>query len=134
MSRIAPGYARPGEVEDPFKGIGAALTRYRVLAYIVGTGLATLCFVGVPLQFGAGAPRVDSIVGPIHGVFYMVYLLAAVDLARRARFTFLQMAAMTGAGFLPVLAFVVERRVTARIRPLLPVSADRTTNPSRALG
>lgn len=126
VGRIAPGYARPGDVEDPSKGLGAALTRYRVLAYAVGVGLATLCFVGVPLQFAAGSPEVDSVVGPVHGIFYMVYLLAAVDLARRARFTLLQMAAMIGAGFVPVLAFVVEHWVTGRIRSAFPEIRART--------
>ena len=126
VSRVAPGYARPGDLEEPLRGLDAALTRYRVLAYVVGIGLATLCFVGVPLQFAAGLPEVDSIVGPIHGIFYMVYLLAALDLARRARFTLLQMAAMVGAGFLPILAFVVERRVTARLRALVPELEPRT--------
>jgi integral membrane protein len=120
VSRAAPGYARPGDLDDPFRGLGGALTRYRVLAYIVGTGLATLCFVGVPLQYAAGIPQVDTIVGPIHGIFYMVYLLAAVDLARRARFTLVQMAAMIGAGFVPLLAFVVEHLVTKRLRATFP--------------
>jgi integral membrane protein len=126
VSRLAPGYARPGDLEDPFSGLGAALTRYRVLAYAVGIGLATLCFVGVPLQFAAGIPGVDSVVGPVHGILYMVYLLAAVDLARRARFTLLQMAAMVGAGFVPVLAFVVEHRVTGRVRSVFPEISART--------
>lgn len=124
VNRAAPGYARPGDLEDPLRGLGAALTRYRVLAYVVGAGLATLCFVGVPLQYLAGIPQVDSIVGPIHGIFYMVYLVTAVDLARRARFTLLQMAAMVGAGFVPLLAFVVEHRVTRRIRAVFPDVTD----------
>ena len=119
-SRVAPGYARPGDVDDPARGLGAALARYRVMAYVVGVGLATLVFVGVPLQYGAGIPQVDAIVGPIHGFLYIVYLLMAVDLARRARFTLLQMAAMIGAGFIPLLAFVIEHRVTARLRTAFP--------------
>lgn len=119
-SRIAPGYARPGDLDEPERGLGSALTRYRVMAYIVGTGLATLVFIGVPLQYAAGVPQVDEIVGPIHGFLYIVYLLAAVDLARRARFTLLQMAAMIGAGFIPLLAFVIEHRVTKRLRVELP--------------
>ncbi len=53
--------------------------------------------------------------GPIHGFLYIVYLLAAVDLARRARFTLLQLAAMIGAGFLPFLAFFIEHRVMQRL-------------------
>lgn len=124
-SKVAPGYARPGDVADPTSGIRAALTRYRVMAYIVGVGLATLVFVGVPLQYGAGIPQVDEIVGPVHGFLYIVYLLAAVDLARRARFTLLQMAAMIGAGFIPILAFVIEHFVTRRIRRALASLSQR---------
>jgi hypothetical protein len=46
-----------------------------------------------------------------------------VDLARRARFTLLQMAAMVGAGFLPFLAFFIEHRVRLRVEALLVESA-----------
>lgn len=97
-------------------GLDGALRRYKVMAYVVGVGLLILVFIGVPLQYGADVPQVAQIVGPIHGFLYIVYLLAAVDLARRARFTLLQMLAMVAAGFLPFLAFFIERRVESRVR------------------
>lgn len=93
----------------------AALLRYRVMAYTVGVGLAILVFVGIPLQ-AAGYKQVVEIVGPIHGVLYIVYLVVALDLSRRARFSFLEMLAMVGAGLLPILAFVVEHYMTKRVR------------------
>jgi len=96
--------------------VSGALLRYRVMAYVVGIGLAILVFVGIPLQYGANSPGVVKVVGPIHGALYIVYLIAAVDLARRARFGLLQLAAMAAAGFVPLLAFVVERQVVRRIR------------------
>jgi hypothetical protein len=46
--------------------LDSALTRYRVIAYVVGVMMA-------------------AIVGPIHGVLYMVYLVITFDLAMRAR-------------------------------------------------
>jgi integral membrane protein len=96
--------------------MSGSLLRYRVMAYVVGVGLAVLVFIGIPLQYGAGSPGVVKIVGPIHGAFYIVYLLAAADLARRARFSLLQLAAMVAAGFVPLLAFVVEHHVVTRLR------------------
>ncbi|MHB8220599.1 MAG: DUF3817 domain-containing protein [Acidimicrobiales bacterium] len=105
------------------RGAEGALLRYRIMAFTVGTGLIILVFVGIPLQYGAGIPAVDAIVGPIHGFLYIVYLVAAVDLARRARFTLLQMAAMIGAGFLPFLAFIIEHRVNVRMKALLAEGA-----------
>lgn len=115
VGRLAPGYARPGAVADPTAGLAAATLRYRIMAYVVGTGLLVLTVAGLPLQYAAGIPQVDAIVGPIHGFLYIIYLLAAIDLARRARFTLGQMAAMVGAGFLPFLAFIIERRVVRRL-------------------
>jgi integral membrane protein len=95
--------------------VNAALTRYRIMAYIVGVGLIVLVFVGIPIQIWGHSKEVVAIVGPIHGFLYIVYLFAALDLARRARFSFVQMLAMVGAGLLPFLAFVIERRITSRI-------------------
>lgn len=78
-------------------------------------GLLLLVVVGMPLQYGAGFDGVVAIVGPVHGVLYIVYLLFSLDLARRARFSLLQLAGMVGAGFVPGLAFVAERSVRARV-------------------
>lgn len=96
--------------------MSAALTRYRVMAIAVGIMLLVLCGVGVPLQYVWNDPKVVAIIGPIHGFLYIIYLVAAYDLARRARFTIWQMAAMIGAGLLPFLAFFIEHRVTKRMR------------------
>ena len=103
----------------------AALQRYRIMAYLVGTGLLILCLIGIPLQYAAGHPGVVKVVGPIHGFLYIVYLAAAFDLARRARFGLWQLVAMIAAGFLPFLAFVVERRVVRRVHDQLPSATSQ---------
>lgn len=107
------------------RGLPGALLRYRTMAYTVGVGLIVLVFVGMPLQFGAGTKAVVEVVGPIHGFLYIVYLATAFDLASRARFSFLQLLAMIGAGLLPFLAFFIERRVTARVEE--DIALGRTT-------
>lgn len=114
-ARLLPGWLPQEDGEAARAGIGGALARYRVLAWTVGVGLAVLVFVGIPLQ-AVGVPEVVKVVGPIHGFLYVVYLFAAFDMARRARFSVAQMLMMLGAGLLPVLAFVIERKVTARVR------------------
>jgi integral membrane protein len=129
--RLVPAYVHDGDSAAPEPGLAGAVLRYRVMAYVVGTGLLILVFIGVPLQYGAGIPQVDAVVGPIHGFLYIVYLLTAVDLARRARFTLLQLGAMIGAGFLPFLAFVIEHRVMQRMAQLTAAGA---ANGAAALG
>jgi integral membrane protein len=95
--------------------MNASMRRYRVMAYIVGVALIILVLVGVPLQYAAGESIVVTVVGPIHGILYIIYLLSALDLARRARFSIPQMIAMVCAGLVPFLAFVVERWITSQV-------------------
>ena len=108
----------PGETDQAraVRGVRSALARYRVMAYVVGTGLIILVFVGVPLQYGAGIPQVAQIVGPIHGAMYIVYLAISVDLARRGQLVTRQLAMIVIAGFVPFVAFIVERRITSLVK------------------
>jgi len=89
------------------------------MAFIVGTMLLILVFVGVPLQYAANTPQVAEVVGPIHGFLYIVYLITALDLTRRARLNLLWLLGMVGAGFLPFLAFFVEHWINKRLRAQL---------------
>jgi integral membrane protein len=112
-------------IAESVPGLTGAILRYRIMAYLVGIGLIVLVFIGIPLQYGADAPGVVKVVGPIHGALYIVYLLTALDLARRARFRLLQLAAMVAAGFVPFLAFVVEHYVVTKLhRPVDSIDPD----------
>lgn len=134
-ARLAPGWVdSPAGGASALRGVEQALWRYRVLAWIVGTGLLILVVIGVPLQYAASSPGVVSIVGPLHGVVYMVYLVAAFDLARRSRFSVPQLLLMLCAGFLPVLAFVIERNVSRRVESALVAARAGTPAARRDTG
>jgi len=104
------------------------LDRYRVMAYIVGVGLVILVFVGVPLKYWAHSPGVAKVVGTAHGFLYIVYLVTCLELALRYRLGIPRMAGLICAGFVPFLAFVVERNTTAHLREAAnnaaPVAAE----------
>ena len=89
-----------------------ALVRYRIIAWIVGTGLLVLVLVGMPLKYAAGNETVVAIVGPVHGFLFMIYLALTFDLARRLRWPFLRMILVMAAGTIPFLSFWTERKVT----------------------
>lgn len=92
--------------------MGAALTRYRVIAWIVGVVLILLVVIGMPLKYGFDDPVVVETIGPAHGFLYMVYLVAAFDLARRADWSLKRMALVMLAGTVPFVSFYAERRVS----------------------
>lgn len=90
----------------------AAVTRYRAMAYVVGTLLVVLIFIAVPLKYVGHQPTLSSIVSPVHGLLYMVYLVFAFDLYRRAGWPLSRMVVMVAAGLVPFLAFFIERKIT----------------------
>ena len=103
---------------------------YRVMAYVTGTMLIILCFVGIPLQFLAHYDAVEKVVGTIHGVLYIVYLVVAFTMTRfvRIRTASITTIIVLLAGTIPVLTFVVERWISRRyIDPVLAPASPRTT-------
>lgn len=105
--------------------MGAALIRYRVIAYIVGVVLIALVVVGMPLKYGWDEPVVVETIGPAHGFLYMVYLLATFDLGRRADWSLGRMLLLMLAGTVPFVSFYAERIATRRVRQQAP--AQRVT-------
>lgn len=106
--------------ENPAQAAGApglrgALARFRVMAYIVGVGLITLC-VGMLLEYVFDQPAPNNIIGPVHGFLYILYLLAIVDLALKARWSMKGTVLVMLSGVVPLFSFVTERRVTRKVR------------------
>jgi|SRR5664280_451820 integral membrane protein len=111
MVNVPETVSTPPKRTDPMAG---ALMRYRVMAYIVGTALIILVFVAIPLQYWGHHKLVAEIVAPIHGYLYIVYLVAGVDLARRAHWHLGRILLVVCGGFVPFLAFFVEHWITRR--------------------
>jgi integral membrane protein len=101
--------------------LAGALGRYRVMAYVVGVMLLVLVAVAMPLKYAADVPEVSAVVSPVHGFLYIVYLLAAFDLARTSRWTAKGTALVVLAGVVPFLSFWAERRVATRVRAGQPL-------------
>jgi integral membrane protein len=96
---------------------------YRVLALVVGVLLAFCSLVALPLkylasegsdlqQFGEAA----SIMWVAHGWVFMVYVVVAFLLSRKAGWTVGFTILALVAGLIPLLIFWVEHVVTQRLR------------------
>lgn len=94
------------------------------MAYVVGVLLIVLVCVGVPLKYltaAGSSPQqigewITANLGVLHGFLYMIFLVAAADLARRARFPLPFAALVLLLGTVPFLSFLAERMATARVR------------------
>ena len=101
------------------KGVEGALLRYRIVAWIVGVLLIVLFCVGIPLQFAGHHKGVDAVVGVVHGViFYPLYLILTLDLARRVKMSPLRTLLTMASGTIPFVSFALLclKVVAARVK------------------
>lgn len=115
------------------------LTAYRVMATVVGILLVVLCLIGVPLAnfdgsgmwgvFGAtpswvtpgsdvqqAGEAITTYLGVAHGWLYMIFLISAFLLSRRADWDLPFTLVTLALGTVPVLSFWAEHRATRRVR------------------
>jgi len=118
--------------------VKAALLRYQVMATVVGVLLVVLVLVGVPLANFDGTPMwyvfpstpaiwpegstahavgeaITTYLGVAHGWLYMIFLVVAFMLSRKARWSLSFTLTTLVCGTIPVVSFWAERRATARV-------------------
>ena len=104
-----------------------ALIRYRIMAYTVGVLLVVLMCVGVPLKYFGDNDTVVTWTAIPHGWLYMLLLITAFDLGRRARWSWKRLILIALAGTIPFLSFVAERSATKDVRSkLAPQEAEES--------
>jgi integral membrane protein len=104
-----------------------ALLRYRVMANVVGVLLIALILIGVPLKYLAAEDTdlqqagewITTYLGIAHGWLYMIFLVTAFLLSRKARWDVPFTITTLLCGTVPVLSFWAEHRATARVRKQL---------------
>jgi len=98
-------------------GVAGAFLRYRIMAFSTGTLLVLLVFVAVPIRYWWGHNHGPvAVIGPAHGLLFIVYLLTAFDLGIRLRWSWLKLGLVMLAGVVPVMTFYAEHRAHADVR------------------
>jgi len=111
-----------------------SLTRYRVMAWITGSMLLLLC-VEMLLKYvfraggvdaeGHALPVLGSWIAFAHGWIYVVYLVTVFDLWSTLRWRLGRLVSLAAAGVVPVMSFVLERRVHADAQARIDATAPQ---------
>lgn len=116
------------------------LLAYRIMATIVGVLLVVLCLIGLPLHYGylvsdaawlakdSGAgwqlgSDISEYLGVAHGWLYMIFLLTAFLLSRKAAWPMPFTIVTALCGTVPVLSFWAEHRATKLTRVAMEAAA-----------
>ncbi len=90
------------------------LRRLRVASFVEGSTLVALVCVAVPLKHAFGIPAATAIVGPIHGLAFMVYVWFAINVLSGGDWSRAQGVRLIGAALVPFGAFFNVRLLKAK--------------------
>lgn len=104
------------------KAVAGALTRFRVMAYVVGVMLLILV-VGMIAKYAFDQPTIVEVVGPIHGFLYVIYLITVIDLAVKVKFSVVRTLLVMIAGTIPFVSFIAEHIVARDVKAMIAAPA-----------
>lgn len=139
----------PTSLREKLTEVTGVLTRYRLMANIVGVLLIVILLIGLPLKYFTGGPMwglldstpawfaeggtannlgdwITHYLGVAHGWLYMIFLFAAFQLAMRCRWKIGFSAVTLLCGTIPIVSFWAERRALKAARAAFPEELGRS--------
>jgi integral membrane protein len=87
------------------------LGRLRVIGLTEGISYLVLLLIAMPLKYYAGLPAAVTIVGALHGLFFVLYLLAVAHVTYVRRWSFGRVLGALVASLVPFGNFVLDMRL-----------------------
>jgi len=88
-----------------------ALSLFRKIGWLEGVSFLVLLGIAMPLKYFFGIPMAVTIVGALHGLLFVLYVLAIVYATIALRWKFGRAAGAFLAAFLPFGPFVFDARL-----------------------
>jgi integral membrane protein len=101
--------------DAPVDKIRTALLGYRVMAWATGIWLIALCYE-IVVHYVIKVNNPPTWIGVVHGWVYFTYVLAAFNLAVKARWPILKTIGVLLAGTIPLLGIIVEHFQTNSVK------------------
>ncbi|WP_026571444.1 MULTISPECIES: DUF3817 domain-containing protein [Sediminibacillus] len=91
--------------------LNSPIRLFRIFGMIEGTSLVVLLFIAMPLKYIAGFPEVVTLVGSLHGFFFVVYLLVIAYTTIKIRWAFKWLFGSLLVAFIPFGNYVLDYRL-----------------------
>ena len=89
-----------------------ALARFKFIAYLAGV-ILILFTIEIVLKY-SGIMEIPWF-AQLHGIVYMVYVVIAFDMSRRAKLSLRDTFLVLIAGTIPVMSFIAESKIRRRV-------------------
>lgn len=90
----------------------------RIVAFFEGISLLILVFIAVPLKYFFDSPGLTKLVGPVHGVLFLLFVVMAIGVAFQQRWGFTsRIWKVLLASLIPFGTFYVDKTILSRLGP-----------------
>lgn len=94
----------------------SSIGRLRLLAIVEGLSLLVLVFVSVPLKYIFGITRLSSVLGPIHGVLFLLFVVNTIGVGIEYKWKFRQTTwKVLLACIIPFGTFYIDRKILSKL-------------------
>lgn len=92
-----------------FKYSNTSLGRFRLVAISEGISYMLLLFIAMPLKYMAGIPDAVKYTGWVHGILFMLYILALISVKVDRNWSFPKTALAFVISLIPFAAFIFDK-------------------------
>jgi len=86
------------------------IKNFRIISILEGISYLLLFGVTMPLKYMANMPEPNQVIGMIHGILFVIYVIMAVVLQRKYGWSYTTLMIMLFCSILPFGTFWMERK------------------------
>ena len=109
----------------------SSITRLRILGFVEGVTLLCLIGVAVPLKHFAGESDAVSLLGPIHGAVFLIYLFNVWEIALSDGWSRAEIVRTVLVSILPLGSFLNDAFLCRKQRSLTVEKEERSAREGR---
>lgn len=91
--------------------LATAIGRLRLIGLIEGASYVALLFIAMPLKYFADLPLAVRVVGSVHGLLFVLFCFALLQVFVEKRLSFVQSAGAFAASLLPFGTWIIDARL-----------------------
>lgn len=104
------------------KLLNSSIGRLRVIAFFEGLSLILLVFVAMPLKYGLGYEMFTSILGTVHGILFLLFLLSTLHVVVERNWKFKEITwKVLLACVIPFGTFYIDKKI---LEPIYNETSD----------
>lgn len=106
--------------------LNTSIGRLRLISLVEGVSFVLLLGIAMPLKYMAGMPEAVRVVGMAHGILWVMFIAAVIDVWATHRWPLSRVAGALVASVLPFGPFVLEARLRREGAGERPAAAAAT--------